>query len=118
MTAGGKSNHWQPEDHASGATTQEAEGVNLQATDPRMIEALEGATSPQLYQLKALIEAMLTEPRRGITARASLPAAAAPGRRASTIGLGVQQAAPAAARHPSAAPRARLGAAPALQTGS
>jgi len=46
--------------------------VNSQATDPRMIEALQGATSLQLYQLKALIEGMLAEPRRGIAARASL----------------------------------------------
>ena len=56
----------------SGAATQEAEGVNSQATDPPMIEALEGATSLQLYQLKALIEGMLADPRRGIKARASL----------------------------------------------
>ena len=55
-----------------GAATQEDEGVNSQATDPRMIEALEGATSLQLYQLKALIEGMLADPRRGIAARASL----------------------------------------------
>ena len=37
-----------------------------------MIEALEGASSLQLYQLKALIEGMLADPRRGIKARASL----------------------------------------------
>jgi hypothetical protein len=46
--------------------------VNSQATDPPMIEALEGASSLQLYQLKALIEGMLADPRRGIAARASL----------------------------------------------
>ena len=46
--------------------------MNLQATDPPMIEALEGATSLQLYQLKAFIEGMLADPRRGIAARASL----------------------------------------------
>jgi hypothetical protein len=46
--------------------------VNTQATDPRMIEALQGASSLQLYQLKALIEGMLADPRRGIAARASL----------------------------------------------
>jgi len=46
--------------------------VNSQATDPQMIEALEGASSLQLYQLKALIEGMLADPRRGIKARASL----------------------------------------------
>ena len=56
----------------SGAATQEAEGVNSQATDPPMIESLEGASSLQLYQLKALIEGMLADPRRGIKARASL----------------------------------------------
>ena len=37
-----------------------------------MIEALAGASSLQLYQLKALIEGMLADPRRGIAARASL----------------------------------------------
>ena len=46
--------------------------VNSQAIDPRMIEALEGASSMQLYQLKALIETMLADPRRSMTARASL----------------------------------------------
>jgi len=46
--------------------------VNTQATDPRMTEALAGASSLQLYQLKALIEGMLADPRRGIAARASL----------------------------------------------
>ena len=46
--------------------------VNLQGPDPRMIEALEGASSLQLYQLKALIEGMLGDPRRGIAARAKL----------------------------------------------
>ena len=46
--------------------------MNSQATDPRMVEALESATSLQLYQLKAIIEGMLADPRRGIAARASL----------------------------------------------
>ena len=46
--------------------------MNSQATDPPMIEALEGASSLQLYQLKALIEGMLADPRRGMAARASL----------------------------------------------
>jgi hypothetical protein len=46
--------------------------VNTQATNPPMIEALEGASSLQLYQLKALIEGMLADPCRGIKARASL----------------------------------------------
>ena len=46
--------------------------MNSQVTDPRMIEALESASSLQLFQLKALIEGMLADPRRGITARASL----------------------------------------------
>lgn len=48
------------------------DAVSLQGTDPRMIEALEGASSLQLYQLKALIEGMLADPRRGIAARAGL----------------------------------------------
>ena len=46
--------------------------MTSQAVDPGMIEALEGASSMQLYQLKALIETMLADPRRSITARASL----------------------------------------------
>jgi hypothetical protein len=46
--------------------------VNSQSNDPLMIEALEGATSLQLHQLKAIIEGMLADPRRGIAARASL----------------------------------------------
>ena len=72
LIKGGKSNHWQPEATHPGAATQEAEGVNSQATDPPMTEALEGASSLQRYQLKALIEGMLAAPRRGIAARASL----------------------------------------------
>ena len=46
--------------------------MNSQAIDPGMVEALEGANSMQLYQLKALIETMLADPRRSMTARASL----------------------------------------------
>ena len=46
--------------------------MNAQAIDPRMIEALEGASSLQLYQLKAVIEGMLADPRRGLAARADL----------------------------------------------
>jgi len=38
----------------------------------RMLEALEGATSLQLYQLRAVIDGMLAEQRRTIAARASL----------------------------------------------
>ncbi len=47
-------------------------GVNKQANDPQMIEALQGASSLQLYQLKAIIEGMLSDPRRGLAARANL----------------------------------------------
>ena len=46
--------------------------MNSQGIDPRMIEALDGASSLQLYQLKALIETMLADPRRSIAARANL----------------------------------------------
>ena len=53
--------------------SREAEpSLNTQATDPRMIEALQGASSLQLYQLKAMIESMLADPRRGLAARANL----------------------------------------------
>ena len=37
-----------------------------------MFEALEGASSLQLYRLKATIEGMLSDPRQGMAARASL----------------------------------------------
>ena len=37
--------------------------MNSQAIDPRMIEALEGASSLELFQLNALIEGMLADPR-------------------------------------------------------
>ncbi len=40
--------------------------------DPRMFDALQGASSLQLYQLKAIIEGMLADPRRSLAARASL----------------------------------------------
>ena len=46
--------------------------MNAPAIDPRMIDALEGASSLQLYQLKALIEGMLADPRRALPARANL----------------------------------------------
>lgn len=46
--------------------------MNSQAIDPRMIDALQGASSLQLYQLKAIIEGMLADPRRGIAARTGL----------------------------------------------
>lgn len=68
----GKTNDWQPEVNALGRRNARGEGVNSQATNLPMIEALEGATSLQLYQLKALIEGMLADPRRGMAARASL----------------------------------------------
>ena len=72
LAKGGTNNDRQPDVNAPGAATQEAEGVNSQATDPPMIDALEGASSLQLYQLKAIIEGMLADPRRGIKARAGL----------------------------------------------
>ena len=37
-----------------------------------MIEALEGASSLQFYQLNAIIEGMLADPRRGLAAPANL----------------------------------------------
>ena len=40
--------------------------------DPRMIDALQGASSLQLYQLKAIIEGMLADPKRSLAARTSL----------------------------------------------
>ena len=47
---------------------QEQPNVNSHVNAPRMIEALEGSSGLQLYQLKALIEAMLAEPRRAMAA--------------------------------------------------
>ena len=52
--------------------SKENTAVNTQATDLRMIEALQGASSQQLYRLKTLIEGMLADPRRVLAARASL----------------------------------------------
>ena len=46
--------------------------MTAQAIDPRILEALEGASSLQLYQLKAIIEGMLVDPRRGLASRADL----------------------------------------------
>ncbi|MDC6167772.1 MULTISPECIES: hypothetical protein [unclassified Roseateles] len=46
--------------------------MNSQVNDPHMIDALQAASSLQLYQLKAIIEGMLADPRRGLAARASL----------------------------------------------
>lgn len=40
--------------------------------DTTMIDALEGASNLQLYQLKSVIEGMLSDPRRGLAARATL----------------------------------------------
>ena len=57
---------------ASNAGRSEDPGVTGQAIAPRMIEALEGASNRQLYQLKAIIEGMLADPRRGLVARANL----------------------------------------------
>ena len=42
--------------------------MNSQANDPNMIDALQGASSLQLYRLKAIIEGMLADPRRGLAA--------------------------------------------------
>jgi hypothetical protein len=66
------SKNWLPESNHFGRRKQEGFDLNSQGTDPRMIEALESASSLQLYQLKALIEGMLADPRRGIAARANL----------------------------------------------
>lgn len=46
--------------------------MNQDGPDARMIDALEGASNLQLYQLMAVIEGMLADPRRGLEARASL----------------------------------------------
>ena len=46
--------------------------MNAPTIDPPMIDALEGASSLHLYQLKAIIDGMLADPRRGLAARASL----------------------------------------------
>ena len=46
--------------------------MNSQVNDLNMIDALQGASSLQLYQLKAIIGGMLADPRRGLAARASL----------------------------------------------
>lgn len=63
---------WLPERSAAGGADHEDPGVSTQAIDPGMIEALQGASSLQLYQLKAIVEGLLADPRRGLAARANL----------------------------------------------
>jgi hypothetical protein len=46
--------------------------MNAYAIDQRMIEALDGASSLQLYPLKSIIEGLLADPARGIAARTAL----------------------------------------------
>jgi hypothetical protein len=42
------------------------------AIDPQMVESLAQASSLQLYQLKSLIEGLLADPRRNMSARSQL----------------------------------------------
>jgi len=46
--------------------------VNSQGTDPKLIEALNRASSLELFQLNTLIERMLADPRRIIAVRANM----------------------------------------------
>ena len=46
--------------------------MNSPAIDPQMVEALQGASSLQLYQLKASIDGLLADPRRRAQARLNL----------------------------------------------
>lgn len=57
---------------ARGAGTQDDDRVNSQATDPKLIEALSRASSLELFQLNALIERMLDDPRRIIAVRVNM----------------------------------------------
>jgi hypothetical protein len=56
--------------HAS--TTEPEDDVAQDDIAARMIDALDGASNLQLYQLKALIEGMLADPRRTMEACANL----------------------------------------------
>ena len=56
----------------SGAATQEGEGVNSQATDSRMIDLLNRASSLELFHLSTVIEQMLADPRRIIKVRTNM----------------------------------------------
>lgn len=72
LAKGDKSNYRPPEGNAHGrryARGRRSELASHRPTDDRSPEA---ATSLQLYQLKALVEGMLANPRCGIAARASL----------------------------------------------
>lgn len=46
--------------------------MNSQGTDPKLIEALNRASSLELFQLNTLIERMLADPRRIIAVRANM----------------------------------------------
>lgn len=57
---------------ARASTSEPENDVAQDDIAARMIDALDGASSLQLYQLKAPIEGMLAEPRRTMEACASL----------------------------------------------
>jgi len=46
--------------------------VSLQGTDPKLIDALNNATSLQLFQLSTIIERLLADPRRIIAVRTNM----------------------------------------------
>jgi hypothetical protein len=54
------------------AETQEDNGLNPQGTDPKLIDALNRASSLELFQLSAIIERMLADPRRIIAVRTNM----------------------------------------------
>ena len=46
--------------------------MSLQGTDPKLIDALNNATSLQLFQLSTIIERLLADPRRIIAVRTNM----------------------------------------------
>jgi hypothetical protein len=67
------SNDWQPEDLAPWRLQREEDdNVNPQGTDPKLIDALNRASSLELFQLSAIIERMLADPRRIIAVRTNM----------------------------------------------
>ena len=53
-------------------TRERVTRVNSQAIDPKLIEALDRATSLELFQLSTVIERMLSDPRRIIAVRLNM----------------------------------------------
>lgn len=54
------------------AGEQQEDGVNPQGIDPKLIDSLNRASSLELFQLSAIVERMLADPRRIIAVRVNM----------------------------------------------